>query len=116
MDMMMILLLLLMLPQLLGGIGGLLGGQQQQPNIVIYTGGTGADEDNGQPNLPPNNTDSTFPWSANPAGMGDEDNPFDLALLGAAVGAGLSSWLGPGALLGAGIGAVGGFLVDLWWL
>jgi hypothetical protein len=123
MDIMMILLLLMMLPQLMSGIGGLFGannnGANNQPIINIYTGvdedgtGTAAEYTNTTGDT---NNDNTGMFSSNPLG-GDEDNPFDLALLGAGIGAAVGSIvpvLGTG--IGAAVGGIGGFLVDMWWL
>lgn len=124
MDIMMILLLLMMLPNLLSGIGGLFGqatGTSNQPIINVYTGidedgnatATTTTTDTG--GMGTNNDNATM-FSSNPLG-GDEDNPFDIMLLGAGIGAAAGSFIpGLGTAVGAGIGAIGGFLVDLWWL
>lgn len=123
MDMMMLLLLFMMLPQLLGGVGGLfgLGGSTapQQPVINIYSGSP--DEDGNYSTSKPGEEGNVLTGRANPLG-GDEDNPFDLALAGAAIGGVAGAYLGFGLMswmtapIGAAIGGIGGFLIDLWWL
>lgn len=124
MDFTVILMILMMLPQLLGGISGFFGGNQssaqsQQPVVNVYMNGADNDEDSTVTTKQTQGGTNYF--SSDPLG-GTEDNPFDLALGGAAIGAVAGAYLGAGALswitapIGAAIGGIGGFLVDLWWL
>lgn len=140
---MIMMLLIMLLPTLTGGLGSLFGGggASTTPTVYINTGGGGGTGGNDTFNRDTQYTmewDSTtgtwkytptggagagYGWSrSNPLG-GRDDNPFDLAIAGAAVGGVAGLALGGGPLLGwltgpvgAGLGAVGGFLVDLWWM
>jgi hypothetical protein len=118
MDMMFLLLFLMLMPQLLGGLGGLFGGTaSQQPIVNVYTNGVlNGDEDTTGGGGGGGLANVVTTWSSNPLG-GDEDNPFDIALVGAGIGAAAGSFIPAlGTAIGAGIGAIGGFLIDLWWL